>query len=189
VTSALQAVIFDFDGVIADSEPLHFRAFQQALAEDGLELTPKEYYARYLGYDDVGMFQAFAEDHGVPMDAARVSAGLAQGHQAQAMLTAVPVLFPGAVDSCGGGERRADRHRVGRAAPRNPEVIEAAASRICSRHRGLGDTPRSKPSPAPIAWRSSACRRPRAPPSIRGAASRSKTRAGARIRPGCRVTL
>jgi beta-phosphoglucomutase-like phosphatase (HAD superfamily) len=54
VTSALQAIIFDFDGVIADSEPLHFRAFQQALAEDGLELAPKEYYARYLGYDDVG---------------------------------------------------------------------------------------------------------------------------------------
>ena len=35
----LQAIVFDFDGVIADSEPLHLRAFQQALAEDGIELS------------------------------------------------------------------------------------------------------------------------------------------------------
>ena len=39
MTGALQAIVFDFDGVIADSEPLHLRAFQQALAEDGIELT------------------------------------------------------------------------------------------------------------------------------------------------------
>ena len=35
----LQAIVFDFDGVIANSEPLHLRAFQQALAEDGIELS------------------------------------------------------------------------------------------------------------------------------------------------------
>ena len=89
MTSALQAIIFDFDGVIADSEPLHFRAFQQALAEDGLELAPKEYYARYLGYDDVGMFQAFGEDRGLAMDAARVAELVARkGVKLQAMLSA-----------------------------------------------------------------------------------------------------
>ena len=48
----LQAIIFDFDGVIANSEPLHLQAFQQALAEEGIELTGREYYARYLGYPD-----------------------------------------------------------------------------------------------------------------------------------------
>ena len=57
----LQAVFFDFDGVIADSEPLHLRAFQQALAEEGIELTPQEYYSRYLGFDDVGVFEALGE--------------------------------------------------------------------------------------------------------------------------------
>ena len=35
----LQAVFFDFDGVIADSEPLHLRAYQQVLRADGIELT------------------------------------------------------------------------------------------------------------------------------------------------------
>ena len=35
----LQAIVFDFDGVIANSEPLHLAAFQQALADDGVELS------------------------------------------------------------------------------------------------------------------------------------------------------
>ncbi len=39
---ALQAIVFDFDGVIADSEPLHLRAFQEVLAESGIQLTSEE---------------------------------------------------------------------------------------------------------------------------------------------------
>jgi len=152
VTSALQAVIFDFDGVIADSEPLHFRAFQQALAEDGLELASKEYYARYLGYDDVGMFQAFGEDRGLPMDAARVSQLVARkGAKLQAMLNAGSVLFPGAVDFVRSAARAvpiaiasgALRHEI-------DEVIAAAGvSDLFTAIVASGDTPESKPSPAP----------------------------------------
>src|SRR5262245_36358326 len=47
-----RALIFDFDGVIADSEPLHLTAFQAALAREGITLTTEEYYAGYLGFDD-----------------------------------------------------------------------------------------------------------------------------------------
>jgi beta-phosphoglucomutase len=152
VTSALQAVIFDFDGVIADSEPLHFRAFQQALAEDGLELSPKEYYARYLGYDDVGMFQAFGEDRGLPMDAARVSQLVARkGAKLQGMLLAGSVLFPGAVEFVRAAANAvpiaiasgALRHEI-------DEVIEAAGvAHLFASIVASGDTPESKPSPAP----------------------------------------
>ena len=53
----LQAVVFDFDGVIADSEPLHFRAFRDILAEVGVELTEAEYYRRYLGLSDAAAFR------------------------------------------------------------------------------------------------------------------------------------
>ena len=74
MTGALQSIVFDFDGVIADSEPLHFRAFQQTLAKEGIALTSAEYYARYLGYDDVGLVQALATDRGIPMNASRMSA-------------------------------------------------------------------------------------------------------------------
>jgi beta-phosphoglucomutase len=152
VTTALQGIIFDFDGVIADSEPLHFRAFQQTLSEDGLELSPKEYYARYLGYDDVGMFQAIGEDRGVPMDGARV-AGLVtrKGQKLQAMLTTGAVLFPGAVDfirSAAGVvpiaiASGALRHEI------DEVVLAAGVAGLFSTIVASGDTPESKPSPAP----------------------------------------
>ena len=51
------AVVFDFDGVLADSEPLHLRVYQELLAAENITLPPAEYYARYLGYDDVGRFR------------------------------------------------------------------------------------------------------------------------------------
>src|SRR2546428_1668920 len=47
-----RALVFDFDGVIADDEPLHLAAFQEALAAEGVTLTRETYYARYLGFDD-----------------------------------------------------------------------------------------------------------------------------------------
>src|SRR5436190_16650357 len=58
----IRAVVFDFDGVLANSEPLHFRAFRDILAAEGLILTEHAYYSRYLGYDDVGAFRAIASD-------------------------------------------------------------------------------------------------------------------------------
>ena len=152
MTTALQGIIFDFDGVIADSEPLHFRAFQQTLSEDGMEMSPKEYYARYLGYDDVGMFQAFGEDRGVPMDDARV-AGLVtrKGQKLQAMLTTGAVLFPGAIDfirSAAGAvpiaiASGALRHEI------DEVVVAAGVAGLFSAIVASGDTPESKPSPAP----------------------------------------
>jgi beta-phosphoglucomutase-like phosphatase (HAD superfamily) len=54
----LRAIIFDFDGVVADSEPIHFAMFQKVLADIGLPLNEAEYYARYVGYDDKGCFAA-----------------------------------------------------------------------------------------------------------------------------------
>jgi HAD superfamily hydrolase (TIGR01509 family) len=62
----LRAIIFDFDGVVADTEPLHFAAFQTILAEIGVPLTVEEYYADYLGYDDKGCFAAALTAHRRP---------------------------------------------------------------------------------------------------------------------------
>jgi beta-phosphoglucomutase len=53
----IRAVVFDFDGVIANSEPLHFRAFHDVLAAEGVTLTEADYYARYLGYNDQRAFR------------------------------------------------------------------------------------------------------------------------------------
>ncbi len=52
----LKAIIFDCDGIIADSEPHHLKAFQMTLKEEGISLTHEEYYEKYLAMDDKGFF-------------------------------------------------------------------------------------------------------------------------------------
>jgi HAD superfamily hydrolase (TIGR01509 family) len=62
----LRAVLFDFNGVLVDDEPIHFEAFQRVLGEEGIELTAEEYYSRYLGFDDRGCFAAVLAAAGEP---------------------------------------------------------------------------------------------------------------------------
>ena len=94
--ATLTAVIFDFDGVIADTEPLHFAGFRQTLAEIGITLTESDYYANYLGYDDLGCFIAALTTNQHPTDPSAL-AQLMQ-RKAQAYLESVQghlVIFPG----------------------------------------------------------------------------------------------
>lgn len=59
----LRAVIFDFNGIIVDDEPIHFELFKKVLGEEGIVLTEEAYYARYLGFDDRGAFIAGFQDN------------------------------------------------------------------------------------------------------------------------------
>jgi len=60
----LEAVVFDFDGVIADSEPLHFQSFRDVLSAENIALTESEYYERYLGLSDRAAFRAVSDQRG-----------------------------------------------------------------------------------------------------------------------------
>ncbi|WP_447598552.1 HAD family hydrolase [Nitrospira sp. Nam80] len=74
IINDLQAIIFDFDGVIADTEPLHYAALRQVLlAEFGIILTMTEYYTDYLGYDDRGCFTAALTAHQRPITSDLIS--------------------------------------------------------------------------------------------------------------------
>ena len=96
---ALQAIVFDFDGVIADSEYLHLRAYQQVLAPEGISISTEEYFERYLGYDDVGVFTALLKDKGVPLDDGRMKALVERkGERYESLAAAGDMLFPGAAD-------------------------------------------------------------------------------------------
>lgn len=64
----LRAILFDFDGVLADSEPLHLAMFQKILEEEGIPLSRGVYYEKYLGLDDRGVFKAIFKDNGLPLD-------------------------------------------------------------------------------------------------------------------------
>ena len=95
----LKAIIFDFDGVLADTEPLHFRMFQRVLQDEGLPLSEHDYYQKYVGFDDRGCFHAVLSAHGRPAPPAAIQqlverkAMLMLGH-----LTTTRVVYPGAVE-------------------------------------------------------------------------------------------
>ncbi|MEK6709514.1 MAG: HAD-IA family hydrolase [Nitrospinota bacterium] len=95
----LAAIIFDFDGTIADSEPLHLAAFQRTLEEElGLELTGKQYTERYLAFDDRQLFEVLLRDRGrtVPPGQFARLLEVKAGHYQR--LAENPPLLPGAAE-------------------------------------------------------------------------------------------
>jgi beta-phosphoglucomutase len=63
-----RAVLFDFDGVVVNSEPLHFYATHEVLREERVEITEDEYYRELIGFDDRGMFRHVFEKRGLPLE-------------------------------------------------------------------------------------------------------------------------
>lgn len=68
----LGAVIFDFDGVIADSEMLHFSAFNQVLRQFGVEIKKDDYFKNYLGLTDVDLFGDLIDSGKLKVDADKI---------------------------------------------------------------------------------------------------------------------
>ncbi len=71
--SVLRAIIFDFNGILVDDEPIHLKLFQKVLNEEGISISEEDYYARYLGMDDRGCFKAAYQDHGRKLDEASLA--------------------------------------------------------------------------------------------------------------------
>jgi HAD superfamily hydrolase (TIGR01509 family) len=68
----IRAIIFDFDGVLVNSEFLHFEAFQRSARDVGLDLTQAEYFENMIGYDDRGCWKALAAIKGVKLSPAQL---------------------------------------------------------------------------------------------------------------------
>ncbi|MBU0677047.1 MAG: HAD family phosphatase [Verrucomicrobia bacterium] len=68
----LKAVIFDFDGVIVDTEPLHYAAFQEILVPEGLGFSWDDYLKSYIGFDDRDAFRARYRECNVDLDDSRL---------------------------------------------------------------------------------------------------------------------
>jgi len=64
----LDAMIFDFDGVVVDSEPVHLACFRKVLTKRGIELLTEDYYEKYLGFDDHDCFAAVLTNNARPID-------------------------------------------------------------------------------------------------------------------------
>jgi beta-phosphoglucomutase len=96
-SNPLFAVVFDFDGVLADTEQLHLRAYQRVLSRRGWRLDEAAYFERYLGYNDEEMLRLYAADHELPLDAAGTGALVREKTVVyQEALDTGSVLYPGA---------------------------------------------------------------------------------------------
>jgi HAD superfamily hydrolase (TIGR01509 family) len=68
----LQAVIFDFDGVIADSEALHYQALNTIFKRFGVDVPKELHWQKYLGYTDLENIEAVNRDFSMGLDAAAI---------------------------------------------------------------------------------------------------------------------
>ena len=104
----LRAVLFDFNGVLVDDEPIHLELFQRVLGEEGIQLTAEEYYGEYLGYDDRGCFGEVlrrAGEQPTPARLARLIARKAAYYQERIHRDGYP-FFPGAAELVRGAAER-----------------------------------------------------------------------------------
>ena len=65
---AFDAILFDFDGVLVDSEPLHCACWAEVLGPLGVNLTWEFYRDHYLGIDDRDMLRRIAAEVSPPLD-------------------------------------------------------------------------------------------------------------------------
>src|ERR1700758_2990349 len=95
----LRAVIFDFDGVIADAEPVHLKAFQAVLSEEGINLSKKDYYDKYLALDDKTCFAAILKDRRKDFDMSLIhDLMVRKSKYYDRFIRENLVIFPGVID-------------------------------------------------------------------------------------------
>jgi beta-phosphoglucomutase len=147
----LRAAVFDFDGVIVDSEPLHFRSLRDVLLSEGVEITEEEYLGRLLAYDDRGAIRRALEHHHEPVDPDRMERLAAQKVARFAELIPEIPVFAGAAELVRGLEAEVPlaiasgaRHEEVDAILRGVGLRDAFVTIV-----GAEDAPRTKPDPAP----------------------------------------
>ncbi|MEM3555979.1 MAG: HAD family phosphatase [Candidatus Micrarchaeia archaeon] len=65
----LKAVIFDFDGVVADSEPVHRKSFNLTLKKLGIFIPNKLYREKYVGLGSLSIMEDIFRTYGIKRSA------------------------------------------------------------------------------------------------------------------------
>jgi beta-phosphoglucomutase len=148
---ALRAVVFDFDGVIVNSEPLHSRALHDALLTEQVQITEDEYWSSYLAFDNRGAIRRALERHDEAVSPERVERLAA--HMVTRFGELIPEIpvFPGAVELV---RELADEVPLAIASGARGEEVDAILRSVGLRDAfqtivGAEDVPRTKPDPAP----------------------------------------
>ena len=93
-----EAVLFDFDGILVDSEPMHHRAFTEVLDPLGMGFPWQEYVEIYMGFDDRDAFREAFRAKGIDFDEANLAKLVAA--KSRAFLDGIRygvTAYPGAV--------------------------------------------------------------------------------------------
>lgn len=148
----IRAIVFDFDGVLADSEPLHLAAYQEIFSDFGVTLTREDYYENFLGYDDEAVFMKMGERHGWNLERGKVEALIARKTEVfEEIVGTRDVLYPGAADTV---RRLSSSFPLGIASGALRSDIElilkgSGLERFFRFVVSAEDTPESKPAPDP----------------------------------------
>ncbi len=148
----IAAIVFDFDGVLADSEPLHLRVYQELLEPHGIHLDKATYCAKYLGFDDEGVFQQIAADYKLLLGDEEIEMLIEEkARRFEKLVSSGPVLYRAAAPCV---RRLAEAWPLGIASGalaaeielmlRGAGLLEAFAFIVAS-----GDTEHTKPAPDP----------------------------------------
>lgn len=91
-------VIFDFDGVIADTERLHLAALQEVLRPRGVTLSVEEYESGYLGSTDYDLLVALATDRSLDWRSDDIESMISdKGEAFDRLLAKGSVVYPAAI--------------------------------------------------------------------------------------------
>ena len=101
----IRAVIFDLDGTLVDTESIHFAAFNEVLRAEGIEIASKDYFARFIGFNDHDCFAEVLRQHHkdalrerrIDADESRIANLIARKTVVyQALVNEREILYPGA---------------------------------------------------------------------------------------------
>ncbi|GAB4362165.1 MAG: HAD family phosphatase [Deltaproteobacteria bacterium] len=151
-------MVFDFDGVIVDSEPVHWRAFREVLAPLGIPLSWEDYTDRYMGFDDRDAFREAFRSRGRELPADRLAELISAKSRAfHAILSEGIRPLPGAVPLVRSIRSRGIPLAVCSGALRtdiDPILASLRLSDCFDRIVSAEEVERSKPDPASyrLAW-------------------------------------
>ncbi len=93
----IRAVIFDLDGTLVDTEPIHFEAFNEVIRPEGIEIPRDEYFTRLIGLNDHDCFAAMLRENRMDAGEEHIAGLIARKTTVyQAMVAEHEVLYPGA---------------------------------------------------------------------------------------------
>jgi beta-phosphoglucomutase len=76
----IQAIFFDFNGVISNDERIHLAAYRQVLESEGVGISDEEYFS-CLGMDDVAFVRAAFARRDQPLTDEKMNAVIANEHR------------------------------------------------------------------------------------------------------------